>query len=115
MKLEDSPQLRKGLQEVQAARGMLPPITIYYDFTYFIFNTCEEHERERKADAGIGSLFSGPNVYPKLAANPKTSMYLSDPSFTRTVCNFPLTNPFRTNARTVQLEQIRQNPALASQ
>lgn len=45
-------------------------------------------DAEAKADglpgdpsAGLGSMFNDPQLYQKLAANPKTSAYLSDPAF----------------------------------
>ncbi|EAU84930.1 chaperone [Coprinopsis cinerea okayama7 len=59
IKLEDSPALRKGLQEVKDAKA--------------------------NADAdeamGLGKMFSDPNMLAKLAANPRTAKHLADPAF----------------------------------
>jgi stress-induced-phosphoprotein 1 len=37
---------------------------------------------------GLGKIFSDPNMISKLAANPKTSKYLADPTFINTVRAF---------------------------
>ena len=37
---------------------------------------------------GLGKMFSDPNLFGKLAANPRTSKHLADPSFVQKVC-FP--------------------------
>ncbi|KAG8952056.1 Hsp90 cochaperone [Tulasnella sp. 419] len=59
--VEDSPALRKGLAEVQAA---------------------QRDAEEASADpGGIGNMFSDPNMLAKLASNPKTAPLLSDPAF----------------------------------
>ncbi|KAG2013467.1 cytoplasmic protein, variant 2 [Coprinopsis cinerea AmutBmut pab1-1] len=59
IKLEDSPALRKGLQEVKDAKA--------------------------NADAdeamSLGKMFSDPNMLAKLAANPRTAKHLADPAF----------------------------------
>jgi hypothetical protein len=36
--------------------------------------------------AGIGKIFKDPNMWGKLAANPKTAALLNDPSFVAQVC-----------------------------
>ncbi|KAH7103020.1 putative stress-induced protein STI1 [Auriculariales sp. MPI-PUGE-AT-0066] len=71
---EDSPALRKGLKEVKDAK--------------------ESEEASAGAD-GIGKMFQDPQLYQKLAANPKTAHLLSDASFMN------------------QLRMIQQNPQLA--
>jgi len=74
IKLEDSPALRKGLQEVQDAKA-----TAAAD------------------DAlGLGKMFSDPNLFGKLAANPRTAKHLADPSFVQ------------------KLQMIQQSPRLAN-
>lgn len=61
LKIEDSPALRKGLQEVTDAKA---------------------HEASSfGGDNQLGRMFSDPSALPKLAANPRTSKYLADPSF----------------------------------
>jgi STI1 domain len=37
---------------------------------------------------GLGGMFSDPSLFAKLAANPRTSKYLADPSFVQKVCIF---------------------------
>ena len=37
---------------------------------------------------GLGSMFSDPNLFAKLAANPRTSKHLADPSFVQKVFIF---------------------------
>ncbi|KAH9918139.1 activator of Hsp70 and Hsp90 chaperone [Fomitopsis serialis] len=62
LKLEDSPALRKGLQEVKDAKA--------------------SDERGDGADAlGLGKMFGDPNLIGKLAANPRTAKHLVDPGF----------------------------------
>ena len=67
LKLEDSPALRKGLSEVQEAK---------------------EHSAGGGDAMGIGKLFSDPNMFNKLASNPKTKQYLADPGFINKVSAF---------------------------
>ncbi|KAF7354943.1 Heat shock protein sti1 [Mycena sanguinolenta] len=75
LKLEDSPALRKGLKEVQDAKG--------FD--------------DDKADAaGFGKMFSDPNLFGKLAANPRTQKHLADPSFVQKL-NMVQQNPAMAN------------------
>ncbi|KAF8211560.1 activator of Hsp70 and Hsp90 chaperone [Mycena galopus ATCC 62051] len=74
LKLEDSPALRKGLKEVQDAKAI-----------------------EEKDDAGgFGKMFSDPNLFGKLAANPRTQKHLADPAFVQ------------------KLNMVQQNPAMAN-
>ncbi|VDB90060.1 unnamed protein product [Peniophora sp. CBMAI 1063] len=62
LKIEDSAPLRKGLEEVKAAQA--------------------SDERGDGAEAaGLGKMFSDPNLIAKLAGNPRTSKHLADPSF----------------------------------
>lgn len=76
IKLEDSPALRKGYEEVKAAKAA--------------------DERGDGADVmGIGKMFSDPNMFSKLAANPRTAKLLADASFMQ------------------KLKLIQQNPQLA--
>ncbi|KAI6165051.1 chaperone [Pisolithus thermaeus] len=60
LKYEDSPALRKGLQEVQDAQGT-----------------------DDRGDSGLGlaKIFQDPNLIGKLAANPRTQKHLQDPTF----------------------------------
>ncbi|KAI0313442.1 chaperone [Amylostereum chailletii] len=57
LKLEDSPALRKGLEDVKSA----------------------------KEAAGLGKMFNDPNLISKLAANPRTAKHLADPNFMNTL------------------------------
>ncbi|KAF8257693.1 activator of Hsp70 and Hsp90 chaperone [Lactarius quietus] len=76
IKLEDSPAIRKGYEEVKAAKAA--------------------DERGDGADVmGIGKMFSDPNMFAKLAANPRTAKLLADVSFMQ------------------KLKLIQQNPQLA--
>lgn len=59
LKYEDSPALRKGLQEVQDAQA----------------------KDDRVADSGLAKMFQDPNLVSKLAANPRTQKHLTDPAF----------------------------------
>ncbi|KAI9433302.1 chaperone [Lactarius indigo] len=62
LKIEDSPAIRKGYEEVKAAKAA--------------------DERGDGAEAlGIGKMFSDPNLFAKLAANPRTAKHLADASF----------------------------------
>jgi stress-induced-phosphoprotein 1 len=62
LRIEDSPAIRKGYEEVKAAKAA--------------------DERGDGADAlGIGGLFNDPNLFAKLAANPITAKHLADASF----------------------------------
>ncbi|KAF8485366.1 chaperone [Russula ochroleuca] len=62
LKIEDSPALRKGLDEVKAAK--------------------DADERGDGAEAmGIGKMFSDPAMFAKLASNPRTAKHLADVSF----------------------------------
>ncbi|RDB20543.1 Heat shock protein sti1 [Hypsizygus marmoreus] len=54
--IEDSPAIRKGLQEVQDAKAA-------------------------DGAGAFGKLFADPNLIAKLAANPRTQKHLADPSF----------------------------------
>jgi stress-induced-phosphoprotein 1 len=56
--LEDSPALRKGLQEVKDAK-----------------------ERDVSEPLGLGKMFADPNLIGKLATNPRTQKHLADPAF----------------------------------
>ncbi|KAG5644921.1 hypothetical protein DXG03_007386 [Asterophora parasitica] len=68
LKVEDSPAIRKGLQEVESAKSS-----------------------EGGAGA-FGNLFSDPNLLAKLAANPKTQKHLADPAFVQKIRLYQ-TNP----------------------
>lgn len=58
LKFEDSPALRKGLQEVKDAKG-----------------------RDVSEPLGLGKMFADPNLIGKLATNPRTQKHLADPAF----------------------------------
>ncbi|KAF8665789.1 hypothetical protein AX16_000235 [Volvariella volvacea WC 439] len=59
LKLEDSPALRKGLQDVKDAKA------------------------SGSDPMGIRNMFSDPNLFAKLAANPRTQKHLADPAFVK--------------------------------
>lgn len=62
LKVEDSPALKKGLQDVKEAKA----------------------SSEQDAGAGgnpFSNLFSDPNMIGKLASNPRTAKHMSDPAF----------------------------------
>ncbi|KAJ3503397.1 hypothetical protein NLJ89_g8453 [Agrocybe chaxingu] len=63
LKLEDSPALRKGLQEVRDAKA---------------HSNADE-------PLGLGKFFSDPNILGKLATNPRTQKHLADPSFVQKI------------------------------
>ncbi|KAG9317145.1 putative STI1-Hsp90 cochaperone [Chiua virens] len=66
LEFEDSPALRKGLQEVKDAQAK---------------------DTSAGADAlGFGKLFQDPNLIGKLASNPRTQKHLADPAFIQKVC-----------------------------
>ncbi|KAG2159050.1 chaperone [Suillus bovinus] len=66
LKFEDSPALRKGLQEVKDAKG-----------------------RDSVSESlGLGKYFSDPNLIGKLATNPRTQKHLSDPAFVQKLQQF---------------------------
>lgn len=58
LKFEDSPALRKGLQEVKDAKG-----------------------KDGSDSLGLGKMFADPNLIGKLATNPRTQKHLADPAF----------------------------------
>lgn len=60
LKFEDSPALRKGLQEVQDAKG---------------------RDGSDRDYLGLGKYFADPNLIGKLATNPRTQKHLADPAF----------------------------------
>ena len=66
---------------------------------------------------GIGKMFSDPNLFSKLAANPRTAKLLADASFMQKVCIIiiPLFSPlWDAHTRLIfQLKLIQQNPQLA--
>ncbi|KAF8914141.1 chaperone [Gymnopilus junonius] len=74
IKLEDSPALRKGLQEVRDAKA---------------------HSASDDEPMGLGKMFADPNIFGKLAGNPRTAKYLADPAFVQ------------------KLQLIQQNPRIA--
>jgi len=62
---------------------------------------------------GLGKMFSDPNIFGKLAANPRTSKHLADPSFVQKVCISP--ELFKRIIITrFQIQLIQQNPRLAN-
>lgn len=61
LKIEDSPALRKGLQEVKDAK--------------------ENSIQNQDSGASFSNLFQQPDAMAKLASNPKTAPFLADPSF----------------------------------
>ena len=54
-----------------------------------MLNICPSAADERgdgAEAAGLGKMFSDPNLIAKLAANPRTSKHLADPNFMNMVC-----------------------------
>ena len=49
---------------------------------------------DAESAAGMGAMFSDPNLFAKLAANPKTASFLADPSFVQRVCLKIASAPF---------------------
>ncbi|TFY76489.1 hypothetical protein EWM64_g7521 [Hericium alpestre] len=62
LKLEDSPALKKGLEEVKAAKAA-------------------DEGGEGAEAMGLGKMFGDPNLIGKLATNPRTQKHLADPNF----------------------------------
>jgi len=81
IKLEDSPALRKGLQEVQDAKGIFvySLAAVLSDLSFLIAHSNSDES------FGLGKLFSDPNIMAKLAGNPRTAKHLADPSFVQKV------------------------------
>ena len=119
LKIEDSPAIRKGLDEVKAAKGALdfcPPATFSLDRDSQHCDHAEADERGDGADAmGIGNMFSDPGMFAKLAANPRTAKHLADASFMQKVCTPPSKSAPRPPKRFhfFQLQLIQKNPQLA--
>lgn len=53
-------------------------------FKYFLQATAAADDA-----MGLGKMFSDPNLFGKLAANPRTAKHLADPSFVQKVPFFP--------------------------
>jgi stress-induced-phosphoprotein 1 len=83
--LEDSPALRKGLQEVQDAKGMNLKYCCWPGSKKIIQASAASDD-----GLGLGKMFSDPNLFGKLAANPRTAKHLADPSFVQKVTYSPL-------------------------
>jgi stress-induced-phosphoprotein 1 len=75
--LEDSPALRKGLKEVQDAKGL--PLSQFRDATPMADVSSAIDDKEELG--GFAKMFSDPNLFGKLAANPRTQKHLADPGF----------------------------------
>ncbi|KAG8821708.1 Hsp90 cochaperone [Serendipita sp. 399] len=60
LKVEDTPALKKGLEEVRQAK---------------------DADEAEGAASGLGKIFQDPGMWAKLAANPKTAPLLQDPQF----------------------------------
>jgi stress-induced-phosphoprotein 1 len=85
--LEDSPALRKGLQEVKDAKGKSPSPTRMKTVVDVLLNP----ERDVSEPLGLGKMFADPNLIGKLATNPRTQKHLADPAFMQKV-DHPLTS-----------------------
>lgn len=89
LKIEDGPALRKGLEEVKAAKGACHPPPIHFSST-LIHGLCDYSEADERGDGaealGFGKMFSDPSMLAKLAANPRTAKHLADVSFMQKVC-----------------------------
>lgn len=78
---EDSPALRKGLQEVKDAQGpRTAPALVMLNA-----DNCTAKDASAGPELGLGRLFSDPNLIGKLATNPRTQKHLADPSFVQMV------------------------------
>ncbi|KAI6105404.1 chaperone [Pisolithus sp. B1] len=75
LKYEDSPALRKGLQEVQDAQGTVSSSSVH---PYF---SPRSPAKDDRGDSGLAKMFQDPNLIGKLAANPRTQKHLQDPTF----------------------------------
>jgi hypothetical protein len=62
---------------------------------------------------GLGKIFSDPAAFAKLAANPRTSKHLADPTFIQQVCFSLHSTSQLSQAFVPQLQLIQRNPALA--
>ncbi|KAF5387737.1 hypothetical protein D9615_000064 [Tricholomella constricta] len=63
LEVEDSPAIRKGLQEVETAKSS-------------------------EGAGAFGNMFSDPNLLGKLAANPRTQRHMADPAFVQKIRMF---------------------------
>ena len=96
LKIEDSAVLRKGLKEVIDAKGKHAPPRHVSPRALTYSRREEADERGDGAEAvGLGKLFGDPNMFAKLAANPRTAKHLADPAFVQ------------------KLQAFQQNPKLA--
>jgi stress-induced-phosphoprotein 1 len=87
LKIEDVPAIRKGYEEVKAAKGALKLSRYpYLNVTHRARQIVAADERGDGADAmGFGKMFSDPNMLSKLAANPRTTKHLADAGFMQKV------------------------------
>lgn len=88
--VENSPALRKGLDEVKAAKGMCysgSTITSLPDIHNF---TIAAEESDGGGAFSMGKMFQDPNLIAKLAANPRTQKHLADASFMQKVWPYSL-------------------------
>jgi stress-induced-phosphoprotein 1 len=87
LKIEDVPAIRKGYEEVKAAKGALElPRCPSLNVTHRARHNVAADERGDGAEAtGLGKMFSDPNMLSKLAANPRTAKHLADASFMQKV------------------------------
>jgi stress-induced-phosphoprotein 1 len=106
LKLEDSPALRKGLKEVQDAKG-ISPYPIGGPMAHVLLAMGDKEEL-----TGFGKMFADPNLFGKLASNPRTQKHLADPAFvqkaSKQTCRF---SPRL--ILSLQLNMIQKNPAMA--
>jgi stress-induced-phosphoprotein 1 len=86
LKLEDSPATRKGLKEVQDAKGVCPAW-----ISNSISSSLSAHDSAPETNP-LGKMFADPNILGKLAANPRTSKYLADTAFVQKI-KMMQTNP----------------------
>lgn len=84
LKLEDNPALRKGLKEVQDAKGIT--LCLIALSVCLLTKSLGAVASGDIADAtGLGKMFSDPNLLGRLASNPRTQKHLADPAFVQKV------------------------------
>ena len=80
LKVEDSEPLRKGLKEVKEAKGTA---AMLFQISAAVLDAPTESD---SPGLGLGKMFADPNLFGKLAGNPKTAPLLADPAFMQKVC-----------------------------
>lgn len=89
LKIEDSPAIRKGYEEVKAAKGALE-LRAHLPSTLTHTLLAADERGDGTEALGLGKMFSDPNMFSKLAANPRTAKHLADASFMQKVPRTPV-------------------------